>query len=119
MKYILAFGTLKKNCPSKRNWNWQRFAGQSYVKDYELNNYDIYSLGPYPAICPGDGKVKCELQTVTDEAFTSINYMELGAGYTPVEVEVEIEGKKEKATVYTWPREKLVGKYEKLDGNWN
>ncbi len=43
--------------------------------------------------------------------------MELGAGYTPVEVEVDDK----KATVFTWPREKLTnGKFEKLeDGNWN
>lgn len=115
MKYILAFGTLKKNCPSGRNWNWQRFDGQKYIKDYDLNGYDIYSLGPYPAICPGEGTVKCELQEVTDEAFENILWMEKGAGYSPVEIQIEDKV----ATVFTWPRNKLI-KYQKIEnGNWN
>lgn len=87
MNYLLVFGSLRKN--SDRGFNHNRFGGQTYIKDVILDGFEMYSLGPYPAICKGQGKIKCELHSVTDPAFECILEMESGAGYDRLDLPVE------------------------------
>lgn len=98
---LLVFGSLRKN--SKRGFNFNRFGGQEYVKDVVLNGFDMYDLGPYPAICEGKGQIKCEMHNVSDTAFAMIRMMERGAGYS--EKVIEIDG--EKATIFTMTPESM------------
>jgi gamma-glutamylcyclotransferase (GGCT)/AIG2-like uncharacterized protein YtfP len=114
-QYMLFFGSLRKN--SKRGYNFDRFGkgSQKYIKDIELSGYEMYSLTYYPAICKGNGKVKFELHKVDNHAAEMINGMELGAGYTPVKINVDnIE-----ATFYMMDKEKLKGREKVESGDWN
>ena len=47
----------------------------------KIAGFDMYSLGPYPCIVKGTGRITVELHEVTDEAFQVIKMMEAGAGY--------------------------------------
>lgn len=117
MKYILVFGSLRLN--SKRGYNFNRFRGQEYIKDIELKGYEMYSLTNYPAICEGKNNIKCELHSVEDNSAKMIERMELGAGYSPKTVTVDLNGEKVDATIYTWPKERLK-QYPKVEsGNWD
>ena len=82
MKYILVYGSLRKN--SKRGYNFNRFGGQTYIKDIELAGFDMYDLGSYPAIGYGTHGLKCELHSITDDSYDKILRMEVAAGYNPV-----------------------------------
>lgn len=114
MKNLLVFGSLRKT--SKRGYNYQRFGGQNFIKKLTLDGFEMYSLGAYPAICKGEGKIKCELHEVEDVAAERIERMEIGAGYTPVNINLE---KNVTATIYTWPKDKLKGCVKVQDGDWN
>lgn len=118
MKYMLFFGSLRKN--SKRGYNFNRFGGQTYLKDYTLNGFKMYSINDwYPAVCREKGKIKCELHSVEDGAAKNIEGMEIGAGYTGIEIPIVHEDKEITATIYTWPKEKLK-QYKKIEsGDWD
>ena len=118
MKYLLVFGSLRKN--SKRGYNYDRFGkgSQKYIKDVELNDFEMYNLGSYPAICKGKGKIKCELHEVEDTAAHSIERMEIGSGYDGMTIKTQLEDKIIDATIYTWPKERLT-RFPKVEsGNW-
>jgi len=115
MKHLLVFGSLRKN--SKRGYNYQRCGNQEFIKELQLDGFDMYSLGAYPAICKGNGKIKCELHSVDTKTFERINNMELGAGYSALNINLE---KNLVATIYTWPEERLKNNYKKVEsGDWN
>lgn len=117
MKHLLVFGSLRQN--SKRGYNFNRFGGQEYIKDIELNGFEMYNLGSYPAICEGEGKIKCELHSVKEEAANYIERMEIGAGYTGKTIKTELNGQIVDATIYTWPKSRLQ-KYNRIEsGNWD
>ncbi len=88
----------------------------------------MYSLGSYPAVCPGNGSIIVELHEVQEKAAERIDNMEAGAGYTGVKVPISIpdslapKGHREvEATIYTWPKERLEsGRYQKVEsGDWS
>lgn len=115
-KYLLVFGSLRKN--SKRGYNHDRFGKgtQKYIKDVELKGYEMYNLGAYPAICEGKNNIKCELHEVQDTAFEQINMMEIYAGYTPLKIKLD---KKITATIYVMNKERLINYSKVIDGDWN
>jgi gamma-glutamylcyclotransferase (GGCT)/AIG2-like uncharacterized protein YtfP len=101
MKYLLVFGSLRQN--SKRGYNWNRFGGQTFVKNIPLTGYEMYSVGPYPTICEGEGVIQTELHTVEDSAFKKIQLMERGAGYD--EKTVIIDGIE--ASIFVWNKSEI------------
>jgi len=117
MPKMLVFGSLRKN--SSRGYNYDRFGegSQKYIKDVELDGFEMYDLGAYPTIVEGIGKIKTELHEVTDYAFTRIKSMEAGAGYS----EKTITLNDETATIFYMPKEQLshynAPKVE--SGDWN
>ena len=113
MKYIIVFGSLRKN--SERGYNFNRFGGQRHIKDIVLKGYDMHNLGYYPAITPGSGIIKAELHEIEDAAFESIQRMEKGAGYD--ETTVEIDGKS--ATIFTMKPDMLQDYPKVAFGDWN
>lgn len=114
MRYLLVFGSLRKN--SRRGYNYQRFGGQKYIKDIQLNGFDMVSLGGYPAISEGSGTIKTELHEVEDISYGSIYRMEIGAGYYEKVIKLDDDIK---ASIFLMDKEK-VGKYQKVkSGDWN
>lgn len=109
-KYALFYGSLKKD-----HYNFNRFGGQTFVKEVELDGYELFNLGSYPAILEGKGKIIAELHEVTPEAFASIRRMEIGAGYS--EKQKEIDG--EKASLFVFSESRIRNAFPKIeDGNW-
>lgn len=113
--YILVFGSLRKN--SKRGFNYNRFGGQTYLRDITLAGFEMFNLGAYPAICEGNGTIKAELHAVTDEAYNLICRMEAGAGYD--KLELNVDGKK--ATIFTMTKQMMqqFGVKKVASGDWN
>ena len=114
MRYLLVFGSLRKK--SKRGYNFNRFGGQKFLRNVTLDGFEMYSLSSYPAVCRGEGKIKCELHSVEKEAAEYIEGMEIGAGYSPEKIKLKngIE-----ATIYTWPKERLYLFPRVANGDWN
>lgn len=110
----LFFGSLRLH--SKRGYNHDRFGDgtQRYIRTLTIDGYDLYSLGAYPAICPGAGKVVCELHEVEGRAFRGIQAMERGAGYTEATIDLP-EGA---ATIFTYDPNHLMGCPKVASGDW-
>ena len=119
-QYMLFFGSLRKN--SSKGYNFDRFGvgSQEYIKDIELDNFTMFSLGAYPAICRGVGRIKCELHKVGLLASQYIDRMEIGAGYKPIKIRIDdIVSDGTYATLYTMDKKALTG-YPKVEsGDWN
>lgn len=119
-KYMLFFGSLRKN--SKRGYNFDRFGtgSQKYLGDYSLEGFEMYDVGAYPTICEGDGNIKVELHEVTDYAAQRIEMMEQGAGYTSKTMQVQHGGKLVEAVIYFWNKDKIEARGLKRfeSGDW-
>lgn len=115
-QYALFYGSLRQN--SRRGHNFNRFAGQTYIRDVWLEGWDMVSLagGSYPAICKGAGKVKFELHTVVKDSFADIRALELGAGYREEVVTLD-DGTK--ATLFHIAPERLAGRPRVESGDWD
>jgi len=118
MKYILVFGSLRRN--SKRGYNFNRFGGQTYLKNVELCGFEMYDLGAYPAICPGKGKIQCELHSIEDGPLEAIRVMEKGAGYKEKELIVVNHTRNVvESSIFYMDKSRLIN-YPKVEtGDWN
>jgi gamma-glutamylcyclotransferase (GGCT)/AIG2-like uncharacterized protein YtfP len=113
MKHILVFGSLRQH--SKRGYNFDRFSGQKFIRNIELDGFEMYDLGSFPAICRGQGKIKAELHSVEDVAAERIERMEIGAGYKSIPIDID----NIKASIYIMDKERLQG-YPKVEsGDWD
>jgi len=79
--YVLVYGSLRKN-----QYNFDTFKnlyGDSiaYMLTDTLKGYDLFSLGAYPAILPGNGEIVVDLIRCSPECYKDILNMELKAGY--------------------------------------
>lgn len=115
MKYMLSFGSLRKT-NGEKGYNFDRFGKgtQKYIKDVVLNGWEMRDLTYYPAICKGAGTIKCELQEVEDAAFSRIQSMEKGAGYS--ETELDVDGVK--ATIFFMDAKRLQHYPIVESGDW-
>jgi gamma-glutamylcyclotransferase (GGCT)/AIG2-like uncharacterized protein YtfP len=111
MKYALFYGSLKQN-----HYNFGRCGDQKYIKTLQLDGYDLYSLGAYPGIVPGTGKLTVELHEVDEKTLQNIRYMELGAGYE--EKMIDIDGKPATLYIYKNKFNRLSEKSKIPSGNW-
>lgn len=120
MCYVLFYGSFKKY--SKRGYNFNRFAQygeQIYIRDVKLKGYEMYDLGAYPAVCEGEGRIKAELHAVTNKAFNYIEAMELGAGYSPKTIKLNIDFDDEDAVIFLYPKRLPNGINKVVSGDWN
>ena len=69
--FVFVYGTLMKN---QRNHGYLKDA--AYIDDGVLEGYDMYDLGRYPGIIPGEGKVVGEVYQVTSEIEKQLDYLE-------------------------------------------
>lgn len=83
MKLIAVYGSLRKGL-----YNNKRYMGGAKLLGVEtIWGFDMYSLGSYPYIIEGEGKVIFEIYDVPDDAAADIRDMELGANYQESQVE--------------------------------
>lgn len=110
-EHLLCFGSLKKD-----KYNFNRFGGQTFIKSFTLKGYEMYDLGYYPAICPGDGEITVELHEVEKNSMDYIRRMESGAGYD----ELVLDILDTKASIFTMPKERFAGgRFPKIqNGDW-
>lgn len=115
MRHILSFGSLRKT--SSKGYNFCCFGkgSQKYIKTIWLDGWNMVSLIHYPAITKGTGKIKCELQEVSKEAYEKICWMERSAGYK--ETEIDVDGTK--ATLFYMDAENLKGYEAVKSGDWS
>lgn len=113
--FILSFGSLRKT--SSKGYNFDRFGkgSQKYIKDVWLDGWDMFSLINYPAIAKGAGKIKCELQEVSKDAYEKICGMERSAGYQ--ETQIDVDGIK--ATLFYMDAKDLQGRNLVTGGDWS
>ncbi len=92
---ILAYGTLREG-----DYNYarmQNYFGKDSIKkigEIILPNYKMYNLGSYPCIVESDDendKVVFDKLEVSDECFNAIRSMELGAGYTEKQINLQLD----------------------------
>lgn len=96
MKKCLFYGTLRKNGPREKTYNYNRFGGQIYIKTLKIKGFKMADLGYYPCIFKADGEIVVELHNVESEAAKNIEMMELGAGYKFEDIDLDGE----KARIY-------------------
>lgn len=89
MNYVLVYGSLRKG-----EYNYDRFQQYypnqiQYLETFTVKGFDLYSLGPYPAIIPGKGELVVDLLLVSDAAKEGMDDMELGAGYIIETIELD------------------------------
>src|SRR5215469_16772056 len=51
-------------------------------EEIELQGYEMFSLGGYPYVTAGKGKITVEVYDLESEVFDKIRNMECGSGYT-------------------------------------
>lgn len=116
--YLLVFGSLRATSP--KGYNYERFGPgtQKHLKTFHLDGYEMYSLGPYPAVCEGEGVITVELHEVTELAARAIDMMEIGAGYTATPVKLVYAGEVIHPIIYTQPKESLRYRTRVVNGDW-
>lgn len=122
MKYILTYGTLRKN--AAKNHNFQRFGQQIHISDHWVDGYNMHHLGGYPAACSAVGSIFCELHQVDEETWSAITRMERNAGYEVHDVPMALPTHDKRivtASLYVIPTMPLLsltkGRIE--SGDWN
>ena len=117
--YALFYGSLRaKPEGAKQFYNFGRFGKgtQVYINTLTLEGYELYDLGPYPAVCEGEGSIVVELHRVDSLAFSLIGRMEKGAGYFEKKVKVDDA----EASIYLMLKEDLIygGAKRIITGDW-
>lgn len=117
MNKVLFYGSLRKG---EYNYNYfLRIFGEDnfkYIKTKTIKGFKLYSLGAYPMVIQTNDindKLVVDEFEVSDEAYSSINSMELGAGYDI--------SKFEGATIYTYPLNEMKYYTDSIvkSGDWS
>lgn len=95
-KLIAVYGSLRVG---EYNFNrLSKFGKLEHVATTSIQGYDLYSLGPYPAVKEGNGTIVVDILEADDNSFRAIDGMEKGAGY----VSKVIDYNGEDATLYLY-----------------
>lgn len=104
MKRIAVYGSLRKG-----DYNYDRcIPNAEVIEQVELQGWEMYDLGSYPAIVRGDGTVLFDIMDVTDEHYDRVESMELGAGY--IAETVTLKGASEATLFYM--KDEALAQYE-------
>lgn len=117
-KRIAVYGSLRVG-----EYNFQRFVdnyGESSIKplaqDINIEGFDLFDLGPYPAISRGKNNLVIDVLSVSENVFYAIDSMELGAGYHRDTVKVPKYGE---ITIYAFPEKSFPDSRLVVSGNWS
>lgn len=65
---IIVYGSLRRK---QGNSHWMTNA--MLLGEHELEGYEMYDLGHYPAVVPGEGKVFCEVYRITSSILAELD----------------------------------------------
>ena len=86
-EFIFVYGTLLKG---KCNYNRFLAPAEPEMRG-EIEGFEMYDLGAFPAIVKGEGRVKGEVYKVTSEQLAKIDRLE-GEGILYIKEKVKVEG---------------------------
>ena len=111
---IAVYGSLREG-QSNFKYFKSRYPDIKVIKNnHRIEGFKLYSLGTYPAIRPGNGSVEVDILEVPKLCFGQITQMELGAGYSAMEIFVDNE------QVILYPYERDINPRRIVEsGNWN
>ena len=69
---VFVYGTLMQG---RSNHDYY-LGGKEMIDDATLDGFDMYDIGSFPGIVPGDGVVKGELYEVSEKELASLDYLE-------------------------------------------
>ena len=81
------YGSLKRGHGNNQRFELEKKA--SFLGEQALLGWDMWDLGAYPCITPGEGTISGEVWELEKEEADWIRRMELGAGYEEGEIESE------------------------------
>lgn len=109
MKKIFVYGSLRKDC-----YNFALMNKALFQCDDIIKGYDMFSLGAYPCISKGKGRVLGEIYLIPEELYQFINLMETGAGYVRKKIKTEFDNE-----VYVWIYDNLpFNPIKVIHGDW-
>lgn len=92
MHKIITYGSLRKG-----EYNFDRFPSAKHIKTTTIQGWDLFSLhsGMYPGVKESkNSNLTVDIIEVDAKDYNNIRAMELGAGYSEIELEVEnVKGK--------------------------
>ncbi|WP_438334082.1 gamma-glutamylcyclotransferase family protein [Edwardsiella tarda] len=65
---VIVYGSLRRK---QGNSHWMTNA--TWLGDYVLEGYELYDLGHYPAVVPGEGRVYCEVYRITSSILAELD----------------------------------------------
>ncbi|ARZ02482.1 AIG2 family protein [Yersinia ruckeri] len=68
MMRIIVYGSLRRK---QGNSHWMTDA--QLLGEYGLDGYEMYNLGHYPAVIPGEGQVHCEVYRINSAIMTELD----------------------------------------------
>lgn len=115
---IAVYGSLRKD-----EYNYDRFVAMYGQRDIKVlsegvvvKGFNLYDLGPYPAITLGENELTIDILSVEEPVFNAIDGMEKGAGYDAQTIKVPKYGD---VTIYTYPRGYLSVDRLVESGDWS
>ena len=96
---LFVYGSLRKGC-----YNNYMLKDEKYLGTTELEGYNLYSLGSYPAVNKGEGKIVVDVFEVKEKLSKDIHHMENQYGYEATKDCVVLNGQKIQGTIYTYKR---------------
>lgn len=87
---VAVYGSLRKGEYNYDHFK-RSFPDMEYTGTHTIRGYNLYSLGSYPAVTVMDGDKELIIDTfnVSENCFSRMNGMEIGAGYSQHEITVE------------------------------
>lgn len=85
-------------------------------KDIIVEGFDLFDLGPYPAISRGENNLTVEIISVDENAYSFIKSMELGAGYNEEHIKYKPYGN---VIIYTYPKNSFNKERLVASGDWS
>ena len=65
---IIVYGSLRRK---QGNSHWMTNA--QWLGDCQLAGFELYDLGHYPAVVPGDGEIHCEVYRISSSILTELD----------------------------------------------
>lgn len=108
---LAVYGTLKKNHGA---YHASAIIGEP--KEVQLTGYDMYSLGGFPGVIPGDGTVQAEVHEYPDQLLPALDRYE-GEGSLYKRKTIKVDG--EEVFIYLFMNEdSLKQNAQVVDGIW-
>lgn len=114
MKKVMVYGSLKKGFG-----NHGLLRDATYVGEVAIDGFDMFSLGPFPAIQEGEGHVEGELYEVDTRTLASLDRLEgHPVMYERTDIIATHLGTEEKVECYVYVYQGMCSKDEQIGERW-